>query len=90
MFVINNNGHFFQIDQKIDADLKAFRGCRFFDTEKAMLEAVCKDNNLQMDEVEGGTFFISQQDDDLYLIDDRGFKFEIEEPVEAFINDYIV
>jgi hypothetical protein len=92
MFVINKNGHFFEINSNVEFKIKDFKGCRFFDDEETMLQAVCKDQNLEMDEVAGGTFFITRSErfDKLQLVDDRGFFFDIEESVEDFINEYYI
>lgn len=43
MFVINKNGHFFEINSNVEFTLKDFKGCRFFDDEETMLKAVCKE-----------------------------------------------
>lgn len=89
MFVINKNGHYFEIDPNLDIDLQAFHGCQFFETEKAMLEKVCEQQGLQMDEVEGSTFFVTEKFDSTYIIDDRCGEEEVEgESFEAFISEY--
>lgn len=89
MFVINKNGHYFEIDSKLDADMKAFHGCLFFETEKAMLEKVCEQQDLEMDEVEGSTFYVTEKSDSIYIINDRCGEEEVEgESFEAFISEY--
>lgn len=89
MFVINRYGYYFEIDSSLDADLKAFHGCQFFETEKEMLEKVCEQQDLQMDEVEGATFFVTEKFNSIYIINNRCGEEEIEgESFEAFISEY--
>lgn len=91
MFVINKEGFYFKIDSKLNPDIKAFHDCLFFETEKAMLEKVCEQQNLDMDEVEGATFFVTEKSGSIYIIDDRCGEEEIEnESFEAFVSEYYI
>lgn len=86
MFVINKNGHYFEINVNVDSN--AFRGCTFFNTEQAMLEAVCQQQNLEIDEVEGSTLSVVQRKDGIYVVNDRCDMEEVDTTVEAFISEY--
>jgi hypothetical protein len=89
MFVINQYGYYFEIDSSLDADLKAFHGCLFFDTEKAMLEKVCEQQDLQMDEVSGTTCLVKEKYGTVHLLPERNCEEEVEgESFEAFISEY--
>jgi hypothetical protein len=88
MFLINQYGHYFEVDSNLDIDQKAFHGCQFFETEKAMLEKVCQQQDLQMDEVEGATFFVTKKSGVIHIIDNRCDSEEVETEVEAFISEY--
>lgn len=88
MYLINKNGHYFEIDSNIDVDIHAFQGCQFFETEQAMLKKVCELQGLEMDEVEGATLFVTEQQGTIFVINDRCDKEEVEGTVEGFLNEY--
>lgn len=88
MFVMNQYGHYFEFDTNLEADFKAFHGCQFFDTEEAMLQEVCKQQNLQMEEVEGSTLFVTEQQGAIFVINDRCDKDEVDTKLETFISEY--
>lgn len=88
MFLINEKGFFFEVDSNLDVDTNLFRGCQFFDTERDMLEAVCEQQGVEMDEVEGATLYVTEQQATIFVINDRCDKEEVEGTVESFLNDY--
>jgi hypothetical protein len=88
MFIINKNGHYFEINENINVDTNTFHNCTFFETEEAMLEAVCKQQNLEIDEVEGSTLSVVQREDGTYVMNDRCDMEEVDTTVEAFISEY--
>jgi hypothetical protein len=88
MFIINKNGHYFEIDSNLHIDSKAFYGCQFFETEQEMLKEVCKQQDLEMDEVEGSTLYVTEQKGAIFVINDRCDKEEVEGAVETFLSEY--
>lgn len=89
MFVLNKNGHYFEINTKeVVVCKERFEECRFFDDERAMLEVVCSADGLTLEEVEGSTFYITMREGRPMLIDDRCYAHAIDEPVEAFVADF--
>lgn len=89
MFVLNKNGHYFKIDTNaVVVDKAQLDECRFFADEKALLDVVCSESGLDLEEVEGTTFHITMQDDQPILIDDRGLASSIDEPVEKFVATF--
>lgn len=91
MFVMNENGHYFEINTKeISVSKELLHGCRFFDDEKALLEAVCRESGCELEEVSGSTFYITMRDGQPKLIDDRGFTHSIDEPVETFVATFVL
>lgn len=91
MFVMNDYGHYFEIDtKKIIVSSEQFDECRFFDNEEALLQAVCSKTGCSLDEVEGSTFFITKKDGLPVVIDDRCCTAEIEGPVETFVSEFIL
>lgn len=54
MFLLNTNGHYFEIDTaKVPVTQESFQGCRFFDDEKTLLETVCAESDLDLEDIEG-------------------------------------
>lgn len=91
LFVLNANGHYFQINmQEVAVEKDQLRECRFFDNEPALLEAVCSATGCDLEEVEGSTFYITMRNGDTAMIDDRGFDHAIDGPVEDFIADFVL
>lgn len=90
MFVLNENGHYFEIDtQKMVVDKEQLHGCRFFDDSKALLETVCREQDCEFEEVAGSIFYITIRDGQPVMIDDRGFASSIDEPIETFVSTFI-
>lgn len=88
MFIINQFGHYFEIDSNLDVDTNAFHDCLFFDTEEAMLEKVCEQQDLEMEEVEGSTLSVVEKKGSIFVINDRCDKEEVDTSVEVFISEY--
>lgn len=88
MFVINKNGHYFEIN--VNVDTNSFHNCTFFDSEQAMLEAVCQQQGLEMEEVEGSTLSVVQRGNSIYIVNDRCDMEEVDTTVEAFISEYVL
>lgn len=88
MFIINQYGHYFEIDSNLDVDTNAFTDCLFFENEQSMLEAVCEQQSLEMDEVEGSTLYVTEQQGTIFVINDRCDKEEVEGAVETYLSDY--
>lgn len=89
MFLLNENGHYFEIDTaKVPVSQEAFKGCRFFDDQDSMLKTVCAESDLELDEVEGTTYFITERNGQPVVIDDRGFATVIDEPVEVYLSEF--
>jgi hypothetical protein len=91
LFLMNAHGHYFEVSvQEVTVDKALLGECMLFDSEPALLEAVCRETGCELDEVAGSTFYISLRNGAPTLIDDRGFAHDIEGPVEAFIADYVL
>lgn len=91
MFVMNQNGHYFEINTKeIIVSKERFQDCRFFDDEKSLLDAVCSESGCDLDEVACSTFYITMRDGLPKWIDDRGFVHAIDEPVETFVATFVL
>lgn len=91
LFPMNAHGHYFEVNvQEVTVDKALLSGCLLFDSEQALLEAVCRETGCELEEVAGGTFYITLRNGAPTLIDDRGFAHAIEGPVEAFIADYVI
>ena len=88
MFLINEKGYFFEVDSNLDVDTNLFRGCQFFDTERDMLEAVCEQQGLEMDEIEGATLYVTEQQGTIFVINDRCDKEEVNTALEDFLSEY--
>ncbi|MDP4032810.1 MAG: hypothetical protein Q8P60_08175 [Pseudorhodobacter sp.] len=89
LYVMNVNGHYFEINtQEIAVEKELLSECRFFDTEKALLEAVCSSTGCDLEEVEGSTLYITVRNSDLTMIDDRGFPHAIDCAVEDYIANF--
>ena len=89
LYVMNVNGHYFEINsQEIAIEKEKLLGCRFYDTEKELLEAVCSSTGCDLDEVEGSSFYITVRNGDLTMIDDRGFAHAIDCAVEDYIAEF--
>lgn len=89
LFVMNVNSHYFEINiQEVAVNKEQMRECRFFDTEEALLEAVCSATGCDLEEVEGSTFYITMRNGSLTMIDDRGFAHPIDDPVEDYLADF--
>ncbi|EKF7416887.1 TPA: hypothetical protein MXR76_004027 [Pseudomonas aeruginosa] len=89
MFVLNPNGHYFEVDiQAINVSRDEMPGCRFFDDEEALLQAVCAEFDLDLDEVSGSTFYVTMAKGKPVVIDDRGFATDIDEPIGAFLTHF--
>ncbi len=89
MFLLNTNGHYFEIDTaKVPVTQESFQGCRFFDDEKTLLETVCAESDLDLEDIEGTTFYVTERDGQPVVIDDRGFATAIDEPVEAYLSEF--
>lgn len=91
MFVMNEQGHFFEIDTKeIVVSPEHFHHCRFYDNEEALLRAVCRKTECSLDEVEGSTFLITKRHGQPVVINDRCFADEIDGPVETFVSKFLL
>ena len=91
MFVMNQHGHFFEINTKeIVVSNEQFHDCRFFDNEEALLRAVCSKTGCSIDEVEGSTFLITKRDRQTVVIDDRCIANGIDGPVETFVSTFLL
>jgi len=91
MFVMNQYGHYFQIDAaKVAFNSSQFHDCVFFEKEQSMLVAVCEKTGCELDEVEGSTFFITKRAEKHVMFDDRGFEHVMQEPVEEFVSTYML
>ena len=87
LFLLNNNGNYFEINTKeVSVAKERFYECRFFDTGKALLEAVSTADGCPVEDLEGTTFYITMRNGKPTMIDDRGFPHEIEGSVECFIT----
>ncbi len=87
LFLMNNNGNYFEINTKeVSVDKERLYLCRFFDTGRALLEAVSSADGCSVEELEGTTFYITMRNGKPTLIDDRGFPSEIDGSVESFIT----
>lgn len=91
MFVINPHGHFFVIRaDEVEIDPSALIDCDLFDTEQAMMEAVCRTQDLDMDEIEGMAMVImrSRITGEPVCVEDRGAVETIEGDVAQYVRDY--
>jgi hypothetical protein len=89
MFVLNSNGHYFNVNtDEITVDKLQLVGCRFFDTEAAMHAVVSAETECDIEDLAATTFYIGMSYGDPVLVDDRGFSCPIEEPIEKFIATY--
>jgi len=89
MFLLNANGHYFEIDtSKVQVREDRFVGCRIFEDDQAMLETVCAESNLDLDEVSSTTYYVTERHGLTVLIDDRGLPTVIDEPVEPYLSEY--
>lgn len=87
LFLMNKNGNYFEINTKeVSVDKERLYECRFFDTGKALLEAVSSADGGSVEELEGTAFYITMRDGNPVMFDDRGFPHEIEGSVESFIT----
>ncbi|MBX8557004.1 hypothetical protein K5D56_25445 [Pseudomonas cichorii] len=91
VFVMNQHGHYFQINAaEVIISNNRFQGCTFFDNEEKLLQAVCDEMCVDLDEVEGSIFLITKKSNKTVLLDDRGLFSEIDEPVEKFVSTFVV
>lgn len=89
MFVLNSNGHYFNVNtDEITMDKLQLVGCRFFDTEAAMHAVVSVESSCDIEDLAASTFYIGLSNGEPVLVDDRGFVSPIEEPVEQFLALY--
>lgn len=89
MFVMNQHGHYFEINTKeIVVSNEQFYECRFYDNEDALVRAVCSKTGCSIDEVEGSTFLITKRDGQPVVIDDRCIADGIDGSVETFISTF--
>lgn len=87
LFIMNNNGNYFEINTKeVTVVKERFYECRFFATQKELLEAVSTADGCPVEDLEGTTFYITMRNGKTTLIDDRGFPHDIEGSVETFIT----
>lgn len=88
-YVLNQHGHYFAINtDEVEVSKDQLQSCRFFDDEKQLLQAVCKESQCDLEEVEGSTFYIAKRNGSPVMIDDRGFPHEIDGPVEQFLANF--
>ncbi|MEX6780479.1 hypothetical protein [Pseudomonas aeruginosa] len=91
LFLMNNNGNYFEINTKeVTVAKERFYECRFFDTQKELLEAVSTADGCPVEDLEGTTFYITMRNGKPTMIDDRGFPHEIEGSVETFITCFVL
>lgn len=93
MFVINQYGHFFEIKTEgLSIRPEDLKGCTLYETERAMLEAVCEQNDLQMDEVEGGTLVVqfSPLVGCALCFEGRGMHEEIDGDVAKYVSEFVL
>lgn len=91
MFVMNECGHYFEIDtNEIIVSREQFNECHFFDNEEALLQAVCSKTGCSLDEVSGSTFYITKKDGLPVVIDDRCIAARIDEPVGTFVSTFFL
>lgn len=91
MFVMNQYGHYFEIDtNEIIVSSEQFNECNFFDNEEALLQAVCSKTGCGIDEVEGTTFVVTNKNGLPVSIDDRGVAEIIDGSVEAFVSTFML
>lgn len=91
MFLLNENGHYFEIDtSKVSVSQDRFQNCRFFDDEKSLHETVCAESDLDLDDIAGSTFYVTFYNGKPVVVDDRGFAEGIDEPVETYLSKYVL
>lgn len=91
LFLMNNSGHYFEINTKeMTVAKERLYECRFFDNEKSLLEAVGSANGCTVEDLECTTFLITMKNGKPTLIDDRGFPTEIDGAVERFIAYFVL
>lgn len=91
MFVMNERGHYFEINIKeVLVSKEQFHECCFFDNEEALLQAASSKSGCSLEEVEGYTFYITMRDGQPVVINDRCFAHKIDEPVETFVSTFLL
>ncbi|RRV08754.1 hypothetical protein EGJ28_15895 [Stutzerimonas xanthomarina] len=89
MFVLNQNGHYFEIDtQTLSFAKDDLQNCRIFDEETALLEEVCRRDGLEVEDIAGSTFFITVKNGTPVMIDDRCITHSIDTSVEMFVSEF--
>lgn len=93
VYVLNENGVYFMIDQFVDTstNLLIDKGCKVFDNIDSLYDAVQDENGLERDEVEGNELRIFERNGDTFCYDQvRDHEEEIGGPVEFFVSEYVV
>ena len=89
IFLLNPHGHYFEIDsQAFRLNRDDYQGCRFFDNEESLLQAVCADQGLCMDEVSGSTFYVTQRNGEPVIIDDRAIPTAVDAPLADYLTQF--
>lgn len=86
MFITNKHDHYFEVQGNIDTALLV--DCIVHPTEHAMLSYVSAQYGLQLDEVEGNTILLEQDDEGIWLIYWlNGYTAEVDD-IEEYISNF--
>ncbi len=91
LYLMNKHGHYFKLNlTALEVDKDRLHGCTFYESEAALLEAVCRLTGCDLDEVSGSTSYVALRNGEPTIFDARGIGEAIEGPVEDCIVEYEV